>query len=153
MNMLDIDRQTDYAARIVLHLASHDLDDLVSITKIASSRKLPIPFVRRIVSRLALSGILRTVRGVGGGIALARSPSQITMFDVVTAMNGPTCPSPCLENPEGCPFGKSCPVQGVWAKSGQVLDTYFRSVRFADLANAPGHSKAHQEIAKREANH
>lgn len=144
--MLNVTRSTDYAARIVLHLASQeDADSLASIAGIAAMRDLPVPFVRRIVSRLAEAGILRTARGVGGGVALSRPAEQITLYDVVRAMEGPTCPSPCPSEDKGCPFVGTCPVRGVWDGAGQILDNHFRSVSFSDLANAPGHRQAHRK--------
>lgn len=144
--MFHVVRSTDYAARIVLHLASQeDVEALASIAEIAATRDLPVPFVRRIVSQLAEAGILRTARGVGGGVALARPADSITLYDVVVAMEGPTCPSPCLDEAKGCPFAGTCPVRGVWNGAGQILDNHFRSVRFSDLANAPGHRQAHRK--------
>src|ERR1035437_6964823 len=112
INMMSVSRSTDYAARIVLFLATQEEGALVSIAEIAASRLLPVPFVRRIVSRLTEAEILRTVRGVRGGVALARSASEISLGDVLAAMEGPTCPSPCVEDAGNCPFGKSCPVRG-----------------------------------------
>lgn len=141
--MLSVTRHTDYAVRIVLHLSALPEGRLLSIAEIALSRALPVPFVRRIVSLLAEEGVLRTVRGPGGGVALARPSSEITMLDVVTAMEGPLCPSPCIEKPAGCPFGKNCPARGVWTEAARVLENHLRSVRFSELAEAPGHRRAH----------
>lgn len=147
--MMGITRQTDYAVRIVLHLASQTEDELVSISEIASTRRLPVPFVRRVVSRLAEVGILKTVRGAAGGVRLNRPSSEISLLDVVSCMEDSICPSPCVEEPEGCPFGRTCPVQGVWTDTTRVLQDHLRGVRFSDLAEAPGHREAHERVAHR----
>jgi Rrf2 family protein len=141
--MFCIARSTDYAARVVLHLASLENEAQDSIPAIAAERFLPVSFVRRIVSRLAQAGILRTSRGVGGGVALARPAEQISLHDVVEAMEGPTCPSPCLESDRNCPLSISCPVRNVWSQTTSLLDNHLRSVRFSDLARDPSHREAH----------
>lgn len=142
--MLSVPRQTDYAVRIVLHLACQRTGTRVSIASMAKERLLPVPFVRRIVSRLAEVGILETHRGVGGGVGLARPADQVTLQDVVEAMEGPSCPSPCSEEPRACPLSASCPVRGVWTEATRVLDTHLRSVRISDLAGTSSHVAAHR---------
>jgi Rrf2 family protein len=142
--MLDIARSTDYAARVVLHLATLENEAQDSIAAIAADRHLPVPFVRRIVSRLARAGILRTARGVGGGVSLARPAEGISLHDVVEAMEGPSCPSPCLDAEQGCPLSKSCPVRNVWSQTASLLDNHLRTVRFSDLARDPVHREAHR---------
>ena len=72
--MLGISRQTDYAARVVLHLACLAPGAKVPIADIARHRMLPLDFVRRIVGDLVKAGILATSRGSGGGVSLARPP-------------------------------------------------------------------------------
>ena len=63
--MLGIGRQTDYGARVVLHLAAGEAGVLVHTAEIAAKRLLPKPFVRRVVGSLARAGIVETVRGAG----------------------------------------------------------------------------------------
>ncbi len=142
--MFTVARSTDYAARVVLHLASLPPGARDSIAAIARDRHLPVPYVRRIVSRLALAGILRTTRGVGGGVGLAREADRISLHDVVSAMEGPSCPSPCLEPDGSCPLAGRCPVRDVWSRTAGLLDNHLRSVWFADLARDPVHRRAHQ---------
>ena len=70
--MIGISRQSDYAARLVLHLACLEPGTRVSIPEISKTRLLPAPFTRRLVGSLVKAGILQTLRGTGGGISLAR---------------------------------------------------------------------------------
>ena len=141
-----ITRYTDYAARTVLHLACQESGTLVPIAEIAASRELPVPFVRRVVSRLAQAGIVKTVRGAAGGVSLGRPATEITLQDIVVAMEGPACPSPCVEAPQGCPFGSSCPVRGAWTSAAHLLEDHLRSIRFSDLAQAQEHGQAHRKL-------
>lgn len=143
--MFAVARSTDYAVRVVLHMACLEEEAKESITGIAQARDLPVPFVRRIVSRLAEAGILRTSRGVGGGVSLARSASSVSLRDVVLAMEGPSCPSPCLEEPRSCSQSGTCPVRGIWSKASVVLDNHLRSVLLSDLAREQKHRDAHRK--------
>lgn len=143
--MLSVPRSTDYAVRVVLHLATLEEGARESISGISRTRDLPVPFVRRIVSRLAEVGILCTHRGAGGGVSLARSASSVSLWDVVFAMEGPSCPSPCLAEPRSCSQSGTCPVRGVWSNTSVVLDNHLRTVLLSDLASEQKHRDAHRK--------
>jgi Rrf2 family protein len=148
--MIQIARHTDYAARIVLHLACLDEGQQASIAEIAEHRLLPAPFVRRLIGKLVKGGILATVRGSGGGIRLARPSSEITLLDVVRVMEGSLALNPCVEDRHACPFTASCPVQSAWSSSTHALESQLASFRFDALASsANGHRAAHRHSASR----
>ena len=132
--MLSISRQTDYAARIVLHLATRPPEERSSIAELSRSRRLPVPFVRRIVSRLAEAGILDTVRGRDGGIRLARPASALSLQDVVAAMEGPIALNLCLEKAGVCTFAGDCVAREVWTEASRLLENHLRATSFSRLA-------------------
>jgi Rrf2 family transcriptional regulator, nitric oxide-sensitive transcriptional repressor len=76
-------RYTDYAMRVLLHLAARDDDDLSSIGEIAALYKISRNHLMKVVQDLGKAGFVRTVRGRGGGIALARPADQIIIGQVV----------------------------------------------------------------------
>ena len=133
--MVSIGKQTDYAARIVLHLADVGRTERVTARAIAESRLIPPAFVRRIVSRLSAAGIVNTVRGSGGGITLARSAAAISLRDVVEAMEGPLSLNACVREPHVCPFSQQCPVREAWCDANRALSGYLEGVRFDRLAS------------------
>jgi Rrf2 family protein len=132
--MIAIGRQTDYAARIVLHLASLEEGARVTAQEIAASRLIPPAFIRRIVSRLSAAGILITVRGNKGGVTLARPPSLVSLREVIEAMEGPIAMNSCLTQAGACPLAELCPVQSSWAGATRHLSQYLDEVRFDALA-------------------
>ena len=132
--MLGIKRETDYAVRTVLHLATVGEGANVQVRDVADQRRLPLSFVRRIVARLSSSGILETTRGMGGGIRLARPPAEITMLDVVRAMEGSVSLNPCVFEPHFCPLAEGCPAQRAWSDATSILESHLASVDFAALA-------------------
>jgi len=134
--MLSIRRETDYAARIVLHLSM--LGDGVQITaeEVAQKRLLPRAFVRRIIRRLGTAGILCTIRGARGGIRLARPASDISLLDIVRAVEGGMHLNPCVANPLACPLTSNCPVRKSWTKVTAQITHSLAAIRFDKLAKA-----------------
>lgn len=145
--MLGIRRETDYAVRTILHLATVGGRANVQVREVAAQRHLPLSFVRRIVARLSAAGLLETTRGMGGGIRLARAASEISMLDVVQAMEGRVTLNPCVAAPHTCPLAAGCPAQRAWADATAALETHLASVRFDRLAQgAHGHVSAHRGV-------
>jgi Rrf2 family protein len=145
--MMRIARQTDYAARLLLHLCSLGEGQSASIAEISEQRLLPVPFIRRMVARLVATGILKTTRGKNGGIQLGRPASAISLADVVNAMEGPIALNDCVHLPDACPFMKSCPVQKAWTDASQALTKHLASITFAALmTSTKGHAAAHAAL-------
>lgn len=146
--MVSIGRQTDYAARIVLHLASCGRGQRVTAGAIAQSRLIPPAFVRRIVSRLSAAGIVRTARGSGGGITLARPAAAISLREVVEAMEGPLSLNACVREPHACPFSEICPVREAWHDANRALSENLDGVRFDRLARRLNDREQEETVRK-----
>jgi Rrf2 family protein len=145
--MIGINRQTDYAARIILHLACLEQGAQASIAEIAKQRLLPVPFVRRLVARLVKNGILKTARGAAGGIRLARPAERISLLDVVNAMEGGIVLNRCVDAVSFCPLSVRCPVQKAWTDATQLLERHLASINFSVLAHSrKRHVAAHRKI-------
>lgn len=142
--MMRIARQTDYAARLVLHLVSLGPDASASIAEIAAQRLLPVPFVRRMVAQLVAAGILKSTRGAKGGVQLARPAADISLGDLVLAMEGPIALNQCVHLPNACPFQDNCPVQKAWVAVSASLSRQLSAIRFDTLGSSTsGHAAAH----------
>lgn len=146
-HLLGIRRETDYAVRTVLHLATLEEGASVQVRDVADQRLLPLSFVRRIVARLGAAGLLETTRGQGGGIRLARPAAEISMLDVVQAMEGEISLNPCVAEPHTCPLAEGCPAQRAWAGASALLEGHLASIRFDALAGtSPDHRVAHKGL-------
>lgn len=147
--MIGISRQTDYAARLVLHLACLEPGTRVSIAEISTARLLPAPFTRRIVGDLVKAGILHTVRGTGGGISLARPASDVSLLDILNAVEGGVVLNACMEGGQPCVFSQGCLVQRAWGDATDLLSRHLATVTFDTLVGAsPEHQAAHTQRAK-----
>jgi Rrf2 family protein len=142
--MIGISRQTDYAARLVLHLATLAEGTQVSLSEISRLRLLPESFVRRLSGSLVKAGILLTARGTGGGVRLARPAAEISLLDVIEAVEGGIVLNECLDGKHTCPLANGCPVQAAWSAATAALEAHLGAVRFDALArSSEAHLQAH----------
>ena len=132
--MLRINRQTDYAVRVVLMLAQEKMGIRMSTKKIGTAMLIPKNFLPRIVAKLAQSKIITTFPGRAGGLQLADTADNITLRDVVEAFEGPLMLSECIDGHEFCPFEQSCAVRPHWGRLQNVILKELESTTFLDLA-------------------
>jgi Rrf2 family protein len=99
---MQVNQATDYAFRAVLHLAQQPPGTVVEGKAIAQNKVIPIRYLLKIMPSLIKAGIIKSVRGSGGGYALVRSPAFITLLDIIEAIEGPIQLNRCLINPDYC---------------------------------------------------
>lgn len=128
---MKLNRQTDYALRAVLYLASHPL---ANISEVAEAQFVPQDFLAKIMQKLARAGIVRTHRGIGGGISLARPASEINMLQIVEAMEGPLTINRCFANPGECPREAYCSIHDALAAVQTGLANSLEKIDMARLA-------------------
>lgn len=133
--MLTISRETDYAARVILHLTLQAPGSRVTAQQIAGQRLIPRALVRRVVTRLSAAGLINATRGADGGIALARPPAQISLLEIVEAFEGDLALNRCTVEPDICPLMPACTVHAAWVDARQVLRDHLRQVTFDKLAH------------------
>lgn len=105
----------DYAVVTMTAAARHCGHARVSATQIADETGLPAPTVQKLVSRLTAAGLLRSSRGVGGGLKLGRPAAAITLADIVEAVEGPIALTACCEQGRhDCTLEDACAVRPHW---------------------------------------
>jgi len=133
--MLKINRQTDYAVRVLLALAKRGEDARLSSADIQQEMLIPKAFMSRIVAQLSHAGLINTFPGRDGGLMLPHPASQITLRDVVEAFEGPILLSACLQvkGDDDCPFQANCPVRPKWGRVQIAMLREMASITFEDL--------------------
>lgn len=131
---MEITRQADYAIRSMIHLAELSLDGRVSTATISEAEGIPLPFLTKVISRLATAGLVTTSRGMGGGVSLARPPEEVTLLQVVEAVDGPILLNHCLLRPGTCERDSFCAAHDVWAEIQDRLVQELNDVTMKDLA-------------------
>ncbi len=132
--MLTIRRDSDYAARILLYLAMHPPETCITAREVARQKLIPPGLARSLLTRLAGAGLLVSRRGKGGGFYLGRSPAEISLLEVVEAIEGPVVLNICTEEPLECPLMPQCPVHEAWVDARQRLREHLGRITFELLA-------------------
>jgi Rrf2 family iron-sulfur cluster assembly transcriptional regulator len=133
--MLKINRQTDYAVRVILALAKRGEGIRLSTAEIQQEMLIPKAFMTRIVAQLAHKGLVNTYPGRDGGLMLPCPASRITLKDVVEAFEGPILLSECMQakGEDDCPFRSNCPVRSKWGRVQVAMLREMASITFEDL--------------------
>ncbi len=118
---MQITRRADYAVRTMLEVAGGDGASTALTHEVAAKQGIPAAFLAKIVLALTRGGLLRSYRGSGGGIALARPADQITLLQIVEAVDGPIAVSSCALWPEECARSGFCPVHEIWCEARTLL--------------------------------
>ena len=127
---------TDYAI-VMLSAAARAEKGSVSAAMLAEETGVPLPTAQKLMGRLAAAGLLKSSRGIGGGFRLARSPCDISIADIVEAVEGPIAMTACVE--EGrhdCGLETACKVKPHWSAVNTAVRGALGGVTLASLAGA-----------------
>jgi Rrf2 family protein len=129
---VEITRRTDYAIRLMLALAEAG-GGPVSVRELAEKQAVPYAFARGIQRDLVSAGLATTKRGVSGGLCLARPAEDISLLDVIEAVEGPIALNTCTADPDWCQRMGACSVHEVWRGADVLVKQYFGSKSLAGL--------------------
>jgi Rrf2 family protein len=144
---MQITRQADYAVRAVLYLSRMGDGTRAPTSQIAQDQQIPPSFLAKIISQLSVAGMVQTSRGARGGVTLAREPEEITLLDVVEAIDGPILLNECVSDPSSCVFGSDCPVHSVWCEAQAQLVRQLKGTSFASMSQRTNGSAEPQPVA------
>ena len=124
---------TDYAIRTVLFLAIKK--DVVSSSEISAAMKIPQNYILVLTKRLREAGIIDTIRGSNGGFVLKKEPWDISIHDIIQAMEGTTKINRCLEEDHSCSRHAidTCPVRKNYEKFQTIFDDYMNGITIESL--------------------
>lgn len=132
---MQLTREEDYALRTMLEVATVTSAEATTTAEVSRRRLIPRPFVRKIVPRLTAAGLLRSRRGNGGGLALARNADEISLLQVIDAVRPEAMAvNRCVLQPESCALQPTCPIHEVCRQMRDEMVRLFGSVRLSDMA-------------------
>lgn len=137
---MKISRKADYGIRAVLYIAKQPAEKRNSINAIAESESVPRDFLAKILKELTRAELLKSYQGVHGGYQLAKAPGQISILNVIEAMDGPLGINLCVRNANGCDCDRSdkCSVHPFWEKLQNQLRATLKSETMAKLRVVKG---------------
>lgn len=133
---MKVSTRGDYACRALLSLALHaDGERPTSVKDIAERTGLPQPYLEQILLALKGAGLVRSKRGVGGGYVLARQPSEVTLADILGAVDGPIVAGEFGEPHQdgSCDHEGQCVLLAIWAEVGEHLRCYLGQMRLDEI--------------------
>lgn len=114
--MMELTRKGEYAIRGIVYLAGKPIDKVCLLSDIAAAVDVPPTFLAKIFQQFSKMGLVKSFRGTGGGFMLGRAPEQITLLEVVEAVEGPIIPNRCVGTPSDCERSGHCSVHPVWKR-------------------------------------
>jgi Rrf2 family protein len=135
---MQITKQADYALRAMRFLASLEPGQRAATSFIAREEQIPPSFLAKIVSQLSIAGLINTSRGARGGVSLSRPSADISILEVVEAIDGPITLNECTLHPDACAFGDDCPIRPIWQESQVELVNRLKNTSFESLLKAAG---------------
>ena len=130
-----ISSKTDYAVRAAAELAARQPDWPVKAERVAEAQSIPLNFLENILGQLRQAGIVQSRRGPEGGFLLARPPEEITLADVIRAIDGPLA-GVSGDRPQNLHYtGPAEPLRDVWVAVRASLREVLENVTLADLAS------------------
>ncbi|RMH60761.1 MAG: Rrf2 family transcriptional regulator [Bacteroidetes bacterium] len=132
-----LSRRCTYGLQAALFLASQERGAYIPIQRISECLGLSFHFLTKVLQHLTHHGLLRSLRGPHGGVALARPPGQITLKEIVVAIDGPDLFEACVLGLPGCGEQKPCPLHEDWKEVRGCLRNAFAGTTLAMLVAEP----------------
>jgi Rrf2 family nitric oxide-sensitive transcriptional repressor len=126
--------QTDFALRTLMYLTARS--GRATIAQVAELFGISIHHVAKVVNLLARLGYVRSIRGIGGGIELARRPEEVRLGDFIEALEGDMHLLECVETEDVCAIQSFCKLKGVLAEAERVQIAYLNGVTLRDVTPA-----------------
>ncbi len=123
-----------YGVRFMAALAREYGKKSLFLNEIAAKEEISGKYLSLIVIPLRTAGLITSLRGAHGGYSLARSPGEITLCDIVEALDGETCLVRCVKQPLTCNRAAICPTRDVWSVLGDKIRESLKSITIAELA-------------------
>jgi Rrf2 family transcriptional regulator, cysteine metabolism repressor len=123
-----------YGLRVMVELADHYGKGPLPVETISKNQEISGKYIHVLVASLRMAGLIRTARGPNGGHELARRPSAITAFDIVSALEGKSSPVECVNNASLCHRSGHCATRELWCDVASAIDGVLSDLTLEQLA-------------------
>ncbi len=131
--MLRLSTKGQYGVRAMYEIARGYPDRPVKIIEISERQDVSVHYLEQILNRLRRSGLLKSVKGPGGGYLLSRDPDEISISEILLELEGPLAITSCLNPEEGCMRVEVCVTHLLWKALGRQIEEFLKSVTLGDL--------------------
>ena len=129
-----IKADTDYATRVLVSLAQNSGQGPIGAKRLAREQGIPEDFAYKILQRLGKAGFVRSRMGSRGGFELAQAPDQISLLNVLEAIQGPVTVRRCVLGVNTCARRGACPVAAQLVKLQDNMTAFLSNMTVAEIA-------------------
>jgi len=122
-----------YGTRALLDLALHYQEGPIPLKDIAHRQQISLPYLEHLIAPLIEGGIVRSTRGVGGGVSLAKSPDEIKLSEVIELLENSIALVKCVDNPKVCNRSEFCVTRDIWSELKAAMNGVLQSTTLQDL--------------------
>jgi len=133
---MKLSRRTDYALRAVTYLSVRQGNGACSIAEIAAMEKIPREFTAKVLKELCRTGFIRSRLGPHGGYRLAKPPDQMTVLEIMEALDGPLAINDCLAEPQFCGKTPGCRMHRLFRRVNDSMKEILSKTTVADIARS-----------------
>ena len=130
---MNLTKMTRFGTRAVFDIAYNSSGVPVQVRDIAKRQELPLKFLEQIFNKLKKTDFIKSSRGPGGGYELTKDPSEITVGDIVRAVEESLDLVCCVSDTKTCERAEQCPTRPVWEETSRRIKEYLDTVTIADL--------------------
>lgn len=132
--MFHISTKGDYGLLLLSSLAAHHANgrEKISLRAISDEKKLPLKYLGEIAQDLKRAGIISSKEGRDGGYWLSKKPSEVSLIDVLEALEGPVEPVKCCSKENNCTIQSTCSIKGTWQEATTMMREFLKNKTLAD---------------------
>jgi Rrf2 family protein len=123
---MQLSTKVRYGIRAMLEIALQYDGTPVMASSIAEKQALSRKYLENLLNMLRVNGLVKSVRGSKGGYILSKDPKDITLEEIVIALDGPLAITPCVEAPKSCEFSDSCVTYDLWVDMTDLISNYLK---------------------------
>ena len=131
--MLRLSTKSQYGVRAMFEIANRYHSGPVTIKEISESQSVSVAYLEQILNTLRKAGIIRSVKGPGGGYVLNKAPEHVSIGAILRELDGPVAITSCLDPKEGCLRIDGCVTHLLWKSLGEKIEAFLDNMTLQDL--------------------
>ncbi len=132
--MLRLSTKGQYGVRAMFEIACGYPNSPVTIREISERQDVSVAYLEQILNRLRKAGLIKSIKGPGGGYLLSRKPEEISIAAILNELEGPVAITSCLNPEEGCVRVDSCVTHLLWKALGEQVEAFLQTITLRNLA-------------------
>lgn len=132
--------------RALLDVALHWGKGPIQLKDVAQRQQIPLPYLEHLITPLVAAGMVRSTRGIRGGVQLAKPPQEIKLSEVMRLLEGSIVAVECVTDPQTCPRSDLCAARDVWAELRKAVNGVLESTTLQDLVERQKSKERLEEV-------